>query len=162
MSEQKNSPLDTVFGWVIGMPIVLALLIVFSPLILYFLGVKAPMVAVRKKSFLRRNAGKQILCISPGRKFQVFYSTYRSEILSLGIDDVTLFDATKPNNEYDGFEWDTMISRVGFPLLVTIEAKGVSQQSLKEEFRWFFRKEIDFIQLKGCIKGKVQKLPDAK
>jgi len=73
----------------------------------------------------------------------------------LGIDDIVLFDATKPNNQYDGFEWDTMISRShGFPVLVRIESKNILQQSLKEEFRWYFKKEIDFVQLKGCIKRK--------
>lgn len=135
MREHKNSLLDNVLGWIIGIPIILALLIVFSPVILYFLIVKAPILSFQKKAFLKRNAGKQILCISPGRKFQVFHSTYRNEILSLGIDDIIVFDATKPNNQYDGFDWDAMISRgAGFPLLVSMEGKAISQQSLKKEF----------------------------
>jgi hypothetical protein len=118
--------------------------------------IKVPVLAYHKNAFFKRNAGKKILCISPGRKFQIFYSQYRQEILSLGIDDIVLFDATKPNNQYDSFEWDTMISRShGFPVLVRTDSGKISQQSLKEEFRWYFKKEIDIIQLKGCIKRKV-------
>ena len=93
---------------------------------------------------------------STGRKFRQFESAYRGEILSLGIDEIVVFDASRPNNQYDGFDWDRMISRrSGFPLLVSIDRRSLSQQSLKNEFIAFFRKEIDWTYLKAYIKTKV-------
>jgi hypothetical protein len=156
MREQKNSFLDEALGWIIGVPIVAALLILFSPLLLFFFFVKGPILIFKKNSFLKRHEGKQILCTSPGRKLHVFHSAYRSDILSLGIDDIVVFDATKPNNKYDGFEWDPLIFRgPGFPLLISISGGKIFQQSLKSEFSGYFKKEIDWVQLKGCIKRKV-------
>jgi hypothetical protein len=151
MSEQKNTLLGNLVGGIIVVPIILVLFVISFPFILYLLIIKVPILA-----FLKRNIGKKILCISPGRKFQVFYSNYHKEILSLGIDDIVVFDATKPDNQYDGFKWDAMVSRsAGFPLLVSINDKVITQQSLKCEFMSYFKKEIDWIQLRGCIKRKV-------
>jgi hypothetical protein len=79
---------------------------------------------------------------------------FKNELL--GIHEVVVFDPTKPNNHYDGFEWDGMISRnLGFPILLNFTEEQISQHSLKNEFTAFFKKEIDWIQLKGCIKRRV-------
>jgi len=156
MNAQKTSLTDNIFGWVVGVPIVLALLIIFSPVLLYFFVVRAPIDTFQKNAFLKRNADKKILCVSRGRKFQTLLSRYRDEILGLGVDEIVLFDASSPNNRYDGFEWNSMISRVsGFPVLVTINGKALSQESLKVEFMSYFKKEIDWVELKRCIKRKV-------
>lgn len=153
MNERKNSPLDIVLAIIVGIPILLVLLIIFSPFILYFLVIKTPILAFQEKAFLKRNAGKRILCTSTGRKFREFQSVYRGEILSLGIDEIVVFDANRPNNQYD---WDRMISRrPGFPLLVSIDRRSLSQQSLKNEFITFFKKEVDWTYLKAYIETKL-------
>ena len=134
----------------------LVLVILFSPVLLCFLIVQGPLSSFKKYRFLKRNKDKRILCISTGRKFQVWRAHYQKEILALGIDDVVVFDSNKSNNQYDDFGWDKMILRdTGFPVLITINGKVTTQQSLKVEFVSFFKKEIDWMQLQECIKRKV-------
>lgn len=156
MDRQENSSLHSVFGWVIVFPIALAILILFSPVLLYFLIIHGPVSAFKKYRFLKRNAGKRILCVSTGRKYQVWWTDYREEILALGIDDVVVFDSNRSDNQYDNFTWDAMILRdAGFPVLIHINDKVITQHSLKVEFLSFFKKEVDWKQLQEYIKRKV-------
>ncbi|HEY8935122.1 MAG TPA: hypothetical protein VIM65_07875 [Cyclobacteriaceae bacterium] len=153
MKKNETSLLDTIVGMTIGIPIALIILILASPVILYLSIVKGPILSLKRRKFLKRNSGKIILCISPGGKYKLFQSTYHDELMSIGIHDIVVFDPTKPNNHYDHFKWDGMISRsLGFPILLKFTEDQVTQQSLKNEFIAFFKKEIDLIQLKGCIK----------
>lgn len=156
MAKKATNILDTIVGLIIGIPIALLLVIVCSPVILYLSVVKGPIFSFKRRKFLKRNSGKILLCISPGAKYKELQSAYNDEIKSLGVYEIVVFDPTKPNNQYDGFDWDTMISRnLGFPILVNFNTEQIIQESLKSEFRSYFKKEIDWIELKSCIKGKV-------
>jgi hypothetical protein len=156
MAREMNSTLQNVFGWVIVLPFVVVFLVFFSPVLLYFLLIHGPVSTFKKYKFLKRNAGKRILCVSAGRKFQTWRADHWEEILVLGIDDVVVFDSKIADNQYDNFEWDRMIARdAGFPVLITINGTVITQQSLKIEFLSFFKKEIDWMQLQEFIRRKV-------
>lgn len=156
MKKGETNLLDIIIGVIIGIPIALIILILASPFILYMSVVKGPIHSFKRRKFLKRNSGKVVLCISPGRKYKLFREAHNDELVAMGIHDIIVFDPTRPNNYYDGFEWDGMISRnLGFPILLTFTEKHVIQSSLKNEFIAFFKKEIDLIQLKGCIKRTV-------
>lgn len=156
MEKKETNLLDTIVGLIIGIPLALIFVVLCSPFILYMSIVKGPILSFKRRKFLRRNSGKVLLCVSPGGKYKTFQSIYHDEIKSLGVYEIVVFDPTKASNQYDGFDWDTMISRnIGFPILLNFNAEQIVQQSLKSEFLAYFKKEIDWIQLKGCIKIKI-------
>lgn len=156
MKKSETNLLDTVVGVIIGIPIALIILILASPIIAYLAIVKGPVLAFKRRKFLKRNAGKIVLCTSPGGKYKRFREAHIGELVSMGIHDVVVFDPTRPNNYYDGFEWDGLISRnLGFPIIVKFTSEKIIQQSLKNEFISFFKKEMHLIQLKECIERTV-------
>src|SRR5688572_8714385 len=117
MVREENGSLQNVFECVVAVSFLLVFVVLFSPVLLYFLIIHVPVSAFKKYRFLKRNADKRILCVSTGRKFQTWWADYRKEVLELGIDDVVVFDSKTGDNEYDNFKWDKMISRdAGFPV----------------------------------------------
>ncbi len=156
MKKGERNLLDTIVSVVIGIPISVVVLVLLSPYILYMSVVKGPIHTFKQRRFLDRNAGKIVLCTSPGGKYKLFREAHIEELVSIGIHDVIVFDPTRPNNYYDGFEWDGLISRnLGFPILIKFTSEKIIQQSMKNEFITFFKKDMDLIQLKGCIKRTI-------
>jgi hypothetical protein len=129
--------------------------------LLYVLLIRAPIDSRNRKKFLLRNNGKIILCITDAAKYDPLTPTLRIALVDNHvIHDIVIFDGTISNNKYDGFDWDTMISREsGFPFLVEICANKLRQHNLKSEFDAFFKKEIDSTQLLGVIKRTAVERP---
>lgn len=89
-------------------------------------------------------------------KYQNFKTKFANEILTIGVNDTVAFNGEIPNNSYDSYVWDQLINRgMGFPLLIKIHSKGISQTPLKDDFQAFFKKEIDLTQLLGSMKWKM-------
>jgi hypothetical protein len=159
MSEEKKSWWDKVenaLGIIIVSPLLLLLLVLAIPFILYFVLVRGPIDSYKKKQFLARNNGKVILCVTTSRKYQNFKTILIDQLFEIGVNDVVVFNNQIPNNIYDNFDWDHLITRgKGFPLLLQIHKTQINQFALKPDFQSFFKKEIDLTQLLSSIKEKM-------
>lgn len=159
MSEEKKSwwdKLQNTLSIVVLSPLLLVLLILAIPFILYFVLVRGPIDSYKKKQFLIRNKGKVILCVTTSSKYQNFKTVFFNQLFDIGINDVVVFNCQIPNNTYDSFDWDHLITRAkGFPLLLQIHQTQINQFALKTDFQAFFKKQIDLTQLLDSIKGKI-------
>ena len=154
MAQERNNPIEVLIIVFIGIPILLALFVVVSPFLLFMVA-DSFLISQERKRFIKRNSGKKVLCVSPGRKYQQLCKQRRAELLVMGIDDIVVFDSGKRNNRYDNFEWDQMIAREkGFPVLVEFRRRSIMQLSFKNEFRAFMQREVNWRELRERMEDR--------
>lgn len=156
-TEKSKSVLNNVFGWVIGIPLVLIVLILTSPWTLYMVLIQAPLDKRRLNKFMKDHEGSVVLCITNSPKYKFIDGDFRETLNAKGVHRVVMFDGTIGDNKLDDFNWDRLINRyTGFPQLVVFEKGKVNGIPLKDDFSAFFRKEIDKAQLIGSIGWKLK------
>lgn len=156
MANKISNLYDNVIGIIVGIPIVLIIMVLILPGLVYYLGFKLPYDSFKKRQFLKRNYGKIILCITNSTKYNALKKYNESKLHEIGIDDIVEFDGAKPNNTYDNYEWDILISRAkGFPILIFFAGKKLIQLPMKSDFRSFFKKEIDLDVLIDILKFNI-------
>jgi hypothetical protein len=147
---------STLLSIIIIVPIGIAAFVLISPWIFYQVAIKAPIDLWRKRKFLKRNNGKVILCITTSARYRNWLASYADDLRQLGINEVVVFNSEITTNQYDNYEWDSLIGRSnGFPILLQFHLKGIDQIPLKVAFQSFFKNEIDGTQLLEFIKSRM-------
>ncbi|MEO0554621.1 MAG: hypothetical protein AAF149_15560 [Bacteroidota bacterium] len=156
MAKKITNILDNAIGLMVGILIILVGAILFLPGIIYLIGFKLPYDSLKKRQFLKRNYGKIILCITTSYKYDHLTRYHKDKFNEIGIDHIVEFDGAKPNNVYDGYDWDILINRVkGFPILIFFAHNELIQLPMKSDFRSFFKREIDLEVLIDILKFNI-------